>query len=86
LSRSSPSITAVAWYASRPVTFSNFHKAAAVNEFAIASSNLDAVFTPKLVALGSALLGSFDELFQGQICCGARFTPESEHPSARLEW
>jgi hypothetical protein len=39
-----------------PVTFSNFHKAATVDVFAVAPGNLNAEFAPKLIALGSTRL------------------------------
>ena len=38
------------------VPLANFHKSPTAHDFAIAASNLSAVFTPKLVALGCARL------------------------------
>jgi hypothetical protein len=47
-------IATVSRHASWTVVLTNFHKPETVDVFAIAPGNLNAVFTPKLVAPGSA--------------------------------
>jgi hypothetical protein len=62
-------IASVPRHASRAIAFSNFHKPATVDLFTIAPGNLNAVFTPKLVALGSAP-AAIGELLRGHLSAG----------------
>jgi hypothetical protein len=54
--RSAETIAPITRPASRAITLADLHEAATVDGFAIAPGNLNAEFTPKLVALGIAHL------------------------------
>jgi hypothetical protein len=78
-SRSTEAIASITRYASRAITLADLHEATTVNGFAIASGNLVAELTPKLVALGSARLEQMAQLNQNSLGRAAvRLTPDPQ--------